>query len=97
MTTELFFLIIGILYAIINTVAFVYVLTDKSRAVRGSNHNRIPESKLLFFSICFGALGILFSMHLVRHKTKTLSFVLGVPLALAQNILTLFLVYTLFT
>lgn len=68
-------------------------MVDKSRAVDGSNHNRIPEAKLLFFSICFGALGILLSMHAFRHKTKTLSFVIGVPLALVQNCIVLFALY----
>ncbi len=92
MQNEIFWIMVTV-YAAVNVSAFVYVLVDKSRAVRGSNHNRIPEAKLLFLSICFGALGVFASMYVFRHKTKTLSFVLGVPLALVQNILSVFFIY----
>jgi len=96
MMSEPIFLMLFVAYGIINISAFVYVVVDKSRAVRGSNHNRIPEAKLLFFSICFGALGVLLSMYTFRHKTKTLSFTLGVPLALIQNAFSFLFMYSFF-
>ena len=95
MIQDPFFLLVLAVFMVINISAFVYVLVDKSRATRGYHRNRVPEAKLLFFSICFGALGVLLSMHAFRHKTKTLFFVIGVPLALVQNAVVLYVIYLL--
>ncbi len=77
-------LIFLIPFLFINIVAMVYMMLDKNRSIR--KFRRVPEGNLFFISICFGALGILAGMYLFRHKTRKWYFMIGVPLALAENI-----------
>ena len=70
---------------IINAAAFIFMLADKIKARK--NLWRIPE-KVLFLSAIFGgSIGSLLGMYLLRHKTKHFSFVLGMPLILAVQII----------
>lgn len=62
---------------IINAFGFALMLSDKLRA---KNHLwRIPEAFLMLTSAIGGSVGILAGMHLFRHKTKHLKFMIGVP------------------
>ena len=65
---------------IINAAGFLLMLTDKRKARRGAW--RIPESTLIWIAILGGSAGVLTGMYLLRHKTRHLKFVLGVPLIL---------------
>jgi uncharacterized membrane protein YsdA (DUF1294 family) len=69
---------------IINAAAFVLMLLDKFKARK--NLWRIPEATLFAVAILGGSLGSLAGMYLVRHKTKHLSFTLGMPLILAVQV-----------
>jgi len=79
-------------YAVINGFAFFIMLDDKKRSRK--NERRTSEGALLFTAVCFGALGIWLGMFAGHHKTQKLIFVLGVPLALLQNVMVLYLLYT---
>ena len=65
---------------IINAAGFLLMLADKRKARRGVW--RIPEATLIWFAILGGSIGVLCGMYLLRHKTRHLKFVLGVPLIL---------------
>lgn len=67
------------------------MLDDKTRSRK--NNRRVSEGALFFCAICFGALGIFIGMFVARHKTLKLMFIVGVPLALAQNLLVIYFLY----
>ena len=48
---------------------------------------RIPERTLLGVAIIGGSIGVLIAMYTVRHKTKHMKFVIGVPTILALQII----------
>lgn len=74
----------------INLAAFFLCALDKHRARR--KKWRIPEATLFAVSLLGGSVGMYLAMLLFRHKTRHLSFMLGIPLIfLAQVALILFL------
>ena len=76
---------------IINLTAFAAMGIDKSKAKR--NAWRIPEATLFTLAIIGGSIGALSGMFIFHHKTRHLSFRIGLPLILLIH---LFLVYVLF-
>jgi uncharacterized membrane protein YsdA (DUF1294 family) len=85
-------LILLVLYALINLCAFSLMLADKKRARQ--EDRRISEGQLLFAAIALGALGVWAGMYVAHHKTQKLIFILGVPLALVQNLALFYLAYS---
>ena len=61
-----------------NVIAFVTAWADKRRAVKG--RRRIRERTLFLLAVLCGSVGLYAAMLLFRHKTKHLSFMIGVPL-----------------
>lgn len=66
---------------LINAVGFVLMLADKRKAIK--NRWRIPERVLFSVAVLGGSVGCLLGMYTFRHKTKHLTFTLGIPLILA--------------
>ncbi|MGI6085818.1 MAG: DUF1294 domain-containing protein [Acetivibrionales bacterium] len=62
---------------IINTVAFCLSGIDKSASIH--NRRRIPEKALFLLAAIGGSLGIYASMFFFRHKTRHISFMIGIP------------------
>ena len=79
---------------LINALTFVLMLVDKFKAKR--NLWRIPEKVLFLSAILGGSIGALAGMYLVRHKTKHLQFILGMPAILALQIIGGILIYSRF-
>ena len=65
---------------IINAIGFVLMLVDKHKARK--NLWRIPEATLMTAAALGGSIGCLLGMYTVRHKTRHLTFTLGIPLIL---------------
>ena len=82
---------IAIYLLLINAAAFLLMLIDKWKAKRG--HWRIPEKVLFLTAILGGSIGALAGMYLVRHKTKHLSFTIGMPTILALQIIGMIWLY----
>ena len=75
-------------------IAFALMGVDKWKARHDSW--RIPEKTLFLSAILGGSVGALAGMFLFRHKTKHLSFTVGMPLILAvQIVLVLLLAFRL--
>ena len=75
---------------LINAVGFLLMLIDKEKAKR--NAWRIPEAALLTTAAIGGSIGALTGMYLVRHKTRHLTFTLGIPaIIMLQVIVAVFL------
>ena len=66
-------------------IGYLMMGADKLRA---QNHQwRISERALFAIAFCMGGLGILFAMYSYRHKTRHLSFLIGIPIIVFINIL----------
>lgn len=88
---ESIFLPLLAVFGIINLISFFLMLDDKKKSRRSLR--RTSEGALLFAAICFGAAGIYLGMFVARHKSRKLLFILGVPLALLQNLVCLYFIY----
>lgn len=84
------FVLLGYLI-LINLVGFTAMFLDKRKARKGAF--RIPESTLFTIAFMGGSLGSLIGMYTFRHKTRHLSFTIGMPLLLLLQLLVLFFLY----
>ena len=69
---------------LINAAAFLLMLVDKYKAQNGLW--RIPERTLIGSALLGGSVGALLGMYTFRHKTKHLSFTLGMPAILIAQV-----------
>ena len=69
---------------LINAAAFLLMLVDKLKAKK--NRWRIPERTLFGSALLGGSIGALLGMYTFRHKTKHLSFTLGMPAILIAQV-----------
>lgn len=68
-----------ILYlALVNFVSFYLMGSDKKKAI--NRKRRTPEKTLFLWGIIGGSIGSILGMKTFRHKTRHLSFTLGMPL-----------------
>lgn len=76
---------IGLLlwFIFINVIAYLTMSDDKRRARQ--RRDRVPEKTLFLLAAIGGALGVLIAMNAQRHKTKHVSFRIGIPLLLFVN------------
>ena len=71
--------------AAVNLLAFGLMGIDKAKARRSAW--RIPEKALFLSALIGGSMGAIAGMFAFRHKTKHLSFVLGLPAILLAHLL----------
>ena len=69
---------------LINAAAFLLMLVDKIKAKK--NRWRIPERTLFGSALLGGSIGAILGMYTFRHKTKHLSFTLGMPAILIAQV-----------
>ena len=69
---------------VINLVGMLLMAVDKSKAERGKW--RIPEKTLFIVAAIGGSIGSIAGMYMFRHKTKHVSFVIGMPAILIIQI-----------
>jgi uncharacterized membrane protein YsdA (DUF1294 family) len=69
--------ILAVYFILINVIAFWSMRNDKRRAVTHSR--RTPEKRLFLYALFGGSAGIIAGMSVYRHKTKHLTFTLGMP------------------
>ena len=75
---------------IVNALGFILMLVDKINAKK--NLWRIPEATLFLVAAIGGSIGSILGMYTFRHKTKHVSFLLGMPLILAVQIVIVILI-----
>lgn len=76
------YLIIGI--ALINVFAAAITNWDKKNAQK--DMWRVPEAWLMFIAAIGGAFAMLLTMCVIRHKTRYLKFMLGLPLIMVAQV-----------
>ena len=65
------------LLVVMNVIGFTLMGIDKRRAIQ--RQRRISEKTLFTCAICFGSFGVFAGMQQFCHKTKHLTFKLGIP------------------
>ena len=75
---------------IINIIAVIVTIHDKHAAVKGNW--RVKENTLLLISALGGSPAMYLTMLLIRHKTRKLKFMLGIPLILIGELIIICLV-----
>ncbi|HZJ41143.1 MAG TPA: DUF1294 domain-containing protein [Candidatus Saccharimonadales bacterium] len=89
-------LLILVILAAINLIAFLLMLLDKLKSTNPGTP-RISEGRLFFLATVFGSLGVYVGMFVFRHKTRKWYFLIGIPLLFIQNLATAWLIYLFFT
>ena len=65
--------------ALISLISVVVCIYDKKISKRNNVKLRIPEKTLFIWSAIGGSLAMYVTMQLIRHKTKHVSFMVGIP------------------
>ena len=77
--------------AIISLISMIICIYDKKISKKNRVELRIPEKTLLGLSALGGSVAMLVTMLIVRHKTKHLKFMLGIPVIIILQICALVL------
>lgn len=88
---NIFLFILAIYLILINLIAVIVTIYDKLCAVK--RRWRVKESTLLILSALGGSISMYITMLLIRHKTRHIKFMLGIPLILIFQILIAFLIW----
>lgn len=65
--------------AVVSLCSIVVCIYDKKISKRNNVKLRIPEKSLFIWSAVGGSVAMYITMHLIRHKTKHVSFMVGIP------------------
>lgn len=79
-----FVILFLVFYAILAAVSVVLTVLDKRAAVKGKW--RVPEATLMLLGLCGGALPMFVTMRTIRHKTKHMKFMIGLPAEMALHV-----------
>lgn len=83
--------------AVISLVSVIVCIYDKTISKKNKVELRVPEKTLLLLSALGGSVAMLATMLLIRHKTKHLKFMLGIPaIILVQGAIIFFVVTKLY-
>ncbi len=76
---------------IINILALVFTVSDKLRAIK--HKRRISEFTLMTIAALGGSVTMLITMLIIRHKTRHLKFMLGIPVIILIQLSIVFLIW----
>ncbi len=76
---------------IINVLALVFTVSDKLRAIK--HKRRISEFTLMTLAALGGSVTMLITMLIIRHKTRHLKFMLGIPVIILIQLIIVFLIW----
>ena len=65
--------------AVISVLSVLVCIYDKVISKSGRVKLRIPEKSLFIWSALGGSVAMFLTMRLIRHKTKHVSFMVGIP------------------
>ena len=81
----LFYTILGY-FALVSSVSVIVCAYDKIISKKNRVELRVPEKRLLLLCALGGSAAMLATMLLIRHKTKHLKFMLGIPLIILLQV-----------
>ena len=78
---------------IISVISVVVCIYDKKISKKNRVELRTPEKTLLLLSALGGSIAMFVTMLLIRHKTKHVKFMLGIPLIMVIQAGIVFLLF----
>ena len=72
--------------AVMSLVSIVICIYDKKISKKNKVELRIPEKTLLILSALGGSVAMFITMLIIRHKTKHVKFMLGIPIIMIVQI-----------
>jgi uncharacterized membrane protein YsdA (DUF1294 family) len=78
-------------FAIISSVAAIITVFDKLSAK--THGRRVPEMALSIIAVLGGSAAMYAVMHIIRHKTRHLKFMVGIPVIMAVQAVLIVLLY----
>ena len=79
--------------AIISLISMIVCIYDKKISKKNRVELRIPEKTLLLLSALGGSVAMFITMLLIRHKTKHVKFMLGIPLIMVIQACAVYLLF----
>lgn len=76
----------------VSILSVIICIYDKIAAKRWQKH-RIRELTLLLLSALGGSVAMLITMQLIRHKTKHVKFMLGIPVIILLQAVAVYFVF----
>ena len=87
-------LFIALLYfAVVSLISVIVCVYDKVVSKRNQVELRVPEKMLLFLSFIGGSVAMFITMLLIRHKTKHVKFMVGIPLIMLLQTAAIFALF----
>lgn len=83
-----------IYFLVISLFSVIFTIYDKRASVKRPDR-RVPEAKLILLSLLGGSLAMYITMQSIRHKTKHIKFMLGIPLIMILQIAAVYLAFCL--
>lgn len=80
--------------AAISVISIIVTTADKIKAIK--HRRRIRERTLLILSALGGSVAMLITMLLIRHKTRHLKFMVGIPVIILAQAAVAFAVWRIF-
>ncbi len=75
----LLFKMLCIYTAVISLISIIVCIYDKSISKKNRVELRVPEKTLMLLSAIGGGVAMYLTMLIIRHKTKHVKFMLGIP------------------
>ncbi len=72
--------------ALISLISIVVCIYDKMISKKNKVQLRVSEKALLVLSALGGSVAMLITMLIIRHKTKHIKFMLGIPLIIIVQV-----------
>ncbi|MBQ3012365.1 MAG: DUF1294 domain-containing protein [Clostridia bacterium] len=79
--------------AVISLISIIVCIYDKKISKKNRVELRTPEKTLLLLSALGGSVAMFITMLLIRHKTKHVKFMLGIPLIMIVQAAAVYLLF----
>ena len=79
---------------VISLISVILTVSDKRRAIK--HRYRISEFTLMLFSALGGSVAMLLTMLLIRHKTRHVKFMVGIPVIIILQLAIVFVIWKVF-
>jgi Predicted membrane protein len=77
-------------FCAVSIISSLVTIYDKVTAMKQSGQRRIPEKTLITLSVIGGSIAMLVTMLLIRHKTKHIKFMAGIPIIIVMQLIVVF-------
>ena len=85
--------IVAVYLLIISLVSVIACIYDKKISKKKKVELRVSERTLMLLSLFGGSVAMYICMLLVRHKTRHVKFMLGIPLIIAAQAVVIYLLF----